>query len=45
MSALLDEVLFDAPHVKKKRLHISRRYVCDKLRDILESEDLGRYVL
>ena len=45
MSALLDEVLFDAPHVKKKRLHISRRYVCDKLRDILEAEDLGRYVL
>ena len=45
MSALLDEVLFDAPHVKKKRLHISRRYVCDKLRDMLESEDLSRYVL
>lgn len=45
MSALLDEVLFDAPNVKKKRLHISRRYVCDKLSDILESEDLGRYVL
>ncbi len=45
MSALLDEVLFDAPHVKKKRLHINRRYVCDKLRDILDAEDLGRYVL
>jgi len=45
MSALLDEVLFDAPHVKKKHLYISRRYVCDKLRDMLEVEDLSRYVL
>ena len=45
MSTLLDEVLFDAPNLRKKSLRISRRYVCDKLKDILEDEDLNRYVL
>ncbi len=45
MSTLLDEVLFEAPNLRKKSLRISRRYVRDKLSDILEDEDLSRYVL
>ncbi len=45
MSSLLDEVLFDAPAVAKKRVYINRRYVREKLGDYLEGEDLSRYVL
>ena len=45
VSALLEDVLFDAPSVRKKRVHINARYVRDKLGDYLEGEDLSRYVL
>jgi ATP-dependent HslUV protease ATP-binding subunit HslU len=45
MSTLLDQILFDAPGARKKTLRISKSYVVKKLKDVLEDEDLSRYVL
>ena len=45
MSALLDQVLFDAPSLKRKTMRITRKYVVRKLEKILEDEDMSRYIL
>lgn len=45
MSALLDQVLFDAPALKQKTMRITRKYVSRKLEKILEDEDMSRYIL
>ena len=45
MSTLLDQILFDAPSARKKTLRITKAYVVKKLKDVLEDEDLSRYVL
>ena len=45
MSALLDQVLFDAPVLNRKNMRITRKYVSRKLEKILEDEDLSRYIL
>ena len=45
LSTLLEDVLFDAPAVPKKRIHVTNRYVSEKLGKYLEGEDLSRYVL
>ncbi len=45
MESLLDEVSFDAPDLREKRVTISAEYVQEKLSDIIEDEDLSRYVL
>ena len=45
MSALLDQVLFDAPSIRQKTMRITRKYVTRKLEKILEDEDLSRYIL
>ena len=45
MSTLLDQILFDAPGARKKTLRITKSYVVKKLKDVLEDEDLSRYVL
>ncbi|MEA1971368.1 MAG: ATP-dependent protease ATPase subunit HslU [Thermodesulfobacteriota bacterium] len=47
MEILLEEISFDAPDiaVAKKKINIDADYVKDKLKDVVEDEDLSRYVL
>jgi ATP-dependent HslUV protease ATP-binding subunit HslU len=45
MECLLEDVLFDAPDMEKKKVIIDGAYVNDKLTGIKEDEDLSRYIL
>ncbi|MGD8385758.1 MAG: ATP-dependent protease ATPase subunit HslU [Desulfobacteraceae bacterium] len=45
MEKLLDEVSFDAPDLEEDEVVIDRAYVKKKLEDILEDENLSRYIL
>jgi ATP-dependent HslUV protease ATP-binding subunit HslU len=45
MEKLLDEISFDAPDMATKKVVIDKKYVAEKLRDILEDENLSRYIL
>jgi len=47
MEILLEEISFDAPDiaVAKKKINIDADYVRDKLKDVVEDEDLSRYIL
>ena len=45
MTKLLEKVLFEAPHVEKKKIRITRKFVRDTLKEIVEDKDLARYIL
>jgi ATP-dependent HslUV protease ATP-binding subunit HslU len=45
MECLLEDVLFDAPDMKEKKVVIDKGYVETKLKDIKSNEDLSRYIL
>jgi ATP-dependent HslUV protease ATP-binding subunit HslU len=45
MEKLLDEISFSAPDLGEKEVVIDRSYVTEKLKDILEDENLSRYIL
>ncbi len=45
MEKLLDEISFDAPDLREKEVAITEKYVVDKLADILEDDNLSRYIL
>ena len=45
MERLLEDILFEAPDMQDKRQIIDKKYVTDKLKDIVEDEDLSRYIL
>jgi ATP-dependent HslUV protease ATP-binding subunit HslU len=45
MEKLLDDVSFDAPEMKEKRVVITQEYVKERLGEFLEREDLSRYIL
>ncbi|NPU84027.1 MAG: ATP-dependent protease ATPase subunit HslU [Syntrophaceae bacterium] len=45
METLLDEISFDAPEMEEKAVDITAEYVRDKLEEIIEDEDLSRYIL
>jgi len=45
MEYLLDSISFDAPDMAGEEVNISRTYVQDKLKDIIEDEDLSKYIL
>ena len=45
MERVLEDLLFEAPDMKDKQQVIDRKYVADKLNDIVEDEDLTRYIL
>jgi len=45
MESLLDEISFDAPDMEERSVVIDRKYVQDKLKDILEDENLRKYIL
>jgi len=45
METLLEDISFDAPDMEEKNIVIDENYVSDKLNDIIEDEDLSRYIL
>ncbi len=45
MECLLEDILFEAPDMKKEQIIIDKKYVEDKLKDIKSNEDLSRYIL
>jgi ATP-dependent HslUV protease ATP-binding subunit HslU len=45
MEKLLEDISFDAPDLEKKTIAIDQAHVKDKLKDIIENEDLSRYIL
>lgn len=45
MEKLLETISFDAPNMKNEICDIDAAYVQDKLKDIIENEDLSRYIL
>ena len=45
MERLLEDILFDAPDMKNRRMVIDKDYVESKLKDIKDDEDLSRYIL
>jgi ATP-dependent HslUV protease ATP-binding subunit HslU len=45
MERLLEDILFDAPDMKNKRMVINKDYVESKLKEIKDDEDLSRYIL
>lgn len=45
MEKLMDEISFDAPDTAIKMVTINKEYVAEKLEDILEDENLRRYIL
>jgi ATP-dependent HslUV protease ATP-binding subunit HslU len=45
MEKLLDDVSFTAPDMETRKVVIDREYVIEKLKDIVEDENLSRYIL
>lgn len=45
MERLLEEISFDAPDVAPQTINITAGYVKEKLSDILEDQDLSRFIL
>jgi ATP-dependent HslUV protease ATP-binding subunit HslU len=45
MEKLLDEISFSAPDMETKRVLIDRQHVAEKLKDIIEDENLSKYIL
>ncbi len=45
MEKVMEEISFAAPNVRKKNLLIDRTYVQKQLKDIIEDEDLSRFIL
>jgi len=45
MEKLVDEISFEAPDMTVKSVAINKGYVAEKLADILEDENLSRYIL
>lgn len=45
MESLLEDILFEAPDTKEKRIVVDKSYVETKLNDIKADEDLSRYIL
>jgi len=45
MEKVVEEISFLAPNIKKKNISINREYVQDQLKDIIEDQDLSRFIL
>jgi ATP-dependent HslUV protease ATP-binding subunit HslU len=45
LEKLLEDISFEAPEKKNGKLVIDKKYVRDKLSDIVKDEDLSRYIL
>ncbi|MCK4337212.1 MAG: AAA family ATPase, partial [Candidatus Aminicenantes bacterium] len=45
MEKVMEEISFEAPEIKKKKIVIDRDYVQKHLKDIVEDQDLSRFIL
>lgn len=45
MEKVMEDISFEAPNLKKKSITIDRKYVQDQIKDIIEDEDLRRFIL
>jgi ATP-dependent HslUV protease ATP-binding subunit HslU len=45
MTRLLEDILFEVPDLKKKRIRITAKVVRERLKDIVDDVDLTRYIL
>jgi ATP-dependent HslUV protease ATP-binding subunit HslU len=45
METLMEEVSFEAPDLEDRLVRIDREYVRDRLKDVIEDEDLSKYIL
>ena len=45
MEKFLEDISFDAPDLEEKNIEIDASYIQRKLKDIIEDEDLSRYIL
>ncbi len=45
MTTLLEEIMFKVPEMKAKKIKVTREMVQNTLKDIVEDEDLSRYIL
>jgi ATP-dependent HslUV protease ATP-binding subunit HslU len=45
MEKVMEEISFEAPNIKKKKIVIDSAYVTDQLKDIVEDQDLSRFIL
>jgi ATP-dependent HslUV protease ATP-binding subunit HslU len=45
LEKVMEEISFEAPEIKKKKIVIDRNYVQKHLKDIVEDQDLSRFIL
>jgi len=45
MEKVLEDLLFDAPDHVQETIEIDKAYVAERLKKIVEDEDLSRYIL
>jgi ATP-dependent HslUV protease ATP-binding subunit HslU len=45
MERILEEISFDAPDLESKEVRVTDSYVRERLADVIEDEDLSRYIL
>ncbi|MFT4577430.1 MAG: ATP-dependent HslUV protease ATP-binding subunit HslU [Nitrospinales bacterium] len=45
MEKFLEDISFDAPDLEEKHIEIDAAYIQEKLKDIIQDEDLSRYIL
>jgi len=45
MEKVIEEISFAAPGIKKKKINIDKAYVRKQLKDIVEDQDLSRFIL
>jgi len=45
MEKVMEEISFEAPNIKKKKMLIDKKYVQSQLKDIIEDQDLSRFIL
>ena len=45
MEMLLEDISFDAPDLSGQKIEITREYVDERLKDIVQDQDLSRYIL
>ncbi|MCP4581572.1 MAG: ATP-dependent protease ATPase subunit HslU [candidate division Zixibacteria bacterium] len=45
MTTLLEDMMYKAPHAKRKKVKITKKLVAGTLKSIVDDEDLSRYIL
>ncbi len=45
MEKVLEDIMFEAPDINSKKIVITSEYVDEKLKDFVQDQDLGKYIL